>query len=43
MKSILVQTNQLPDISNKRRLTEEWMYEIADLNTNIVRIVVINN
>jgi len=37
--SLGVQTNQLPDISNKRRLTEEWMYEIADLNTNIVRIV----
>ena len=37
--SLGVQTNQLPDISNKRRLTEEWMYEIADLNTSIVRIV----
>jgi len=37
--SLGVQTNQLPDISNKRRLTEEWVYEVADLNTSIVRIV----
>jgi len=37
--SLGVQTNQLPDISNKRRLTEEWIYEIADLNRSIVRII----
>ena len=37
--SLGVQTNQLPDISNKRRLTQDWVYEVADLNTNIVRIV----
>ncbi len=37
--SLGVQTNQLPDISNKRRLTQDWVYEVADLNTSIVRIV----
>lgn len=34
-----VQTNQLPNVSNKRQITHEWIYGLIDVNQNIVRIV----
>ena len=34
-----VQTNQLPNVSNKRQITHDWIYGLIDVNQNIVRIV----
>lgn len=34
-----VQTNQLPNVSNKRQVTHDWIYGLIDVNQNIVRIV----
>ncbi|MGI6423608.1 MAG: ABC transporter ATP-binding protein [Candidatus Dojkabacteria bacterium] len=34
-----VQTNQLPDVANKRQITHDWLLNIVDVNQNIVRIV----
>lgn len=33
-----VQTNQLPNVSNKRQITHDWIFNITDVNQNIVRI-----
>jgi len=34
-----VQTNQLPEVANKRQITHDWIFGITDVNQNIVRIV----
>lgn len=37
--SLGVQTNQLPSVSNKRKIAEEWIYNVSDLNQSIVMIL----
>ncbi|MDX9739209.1 MAG: ABC transporter ATP-binding protein [Candidatus Dojkabacteria bacterium] len=34
-----VQTNQLPNVANKRQIAHDWIHGITDVNQNIVRIV----
>lgn len=34
-----VQTNQLPDVANKRQIAHDWISGITDVNQNIVRII----
>lgn len=33
-----VQSNQLPNVANKRQVTHDWIYGLIDVNQNIVRI-----
>ncbi len=33
-----VQTNQLPNVANKRQITHDWIFGLIDVNQNIVRI-----
>ena len=33
-----VQTNQLPSVSNKRKIASDWIWGITDINQNIVRM-----
>jgi len=39
INSLGVQTNQLPSVSNKRRIAHDWLWGITDMNQNLVRIV----
>jgi ABC-type multidrug transport system fused ATPase/permease subunit len=34
-----VQTNQLPNVANKRQIAHDWIYGITDVNQSIVRVV----
>lgn len=38
VNSLGVQTNQLPSVSNKRKIAEDWIYGLTDINLNVVRI-----
>lgn len=37
--SLGVQTNQLPSVSNKKKIAEEWIYNISNLNRDVVRMI----
>jgi ATP-binding cassette subfamily B protein len=37
--SLGVQTNQLPSVSNKKKIAEEWIFNISNLNIGVVRMI----
>ena len=38
VNSLGVQTNQLPSVANKRKIAEDWLHGLTDINQNVVRM-----